>query len=293
MSTVTDLPTLRTLARKEIGNYLRSKLYWFGAGLLAIVSVVGLTAPDDRFSTVGDGIAPAALIGLFGIVIMASLTRNSDRAAEAAGAVSVGQRTRTLALACAAVVPFATGLLWYVTAVIGYNLHPPAPSGVPFGSMNDMFVYAIMFQEGVTACVGGPILGLVIGRWLPQRWVAPVIAVAIVPITMVMQPLFEWPEHWRQVWIWIHFYGAGGTEEDPDRALRFTGSPYFYILYLAALCVLGVLIALYRDPDADRTGLRKTLAGVAAAAAVLCILAMVVGPNERQVNPVPSPTAES
>jgi hypothetical protein len=292
MSTVTDLPTMRALARKEIGNYLRSKLYWFGAALVAVVSVLGLTSPEERFSSVLDGVVPAALIGLFGIIVMASLTRNSDRAAEAAGAVSVGQRTRTLALACATIVPFATGLLWYLTAVIAYHLHPPAASGIPFGSMSDTYVYAAMFAEGVMPCVGGPILGLVIGRWLPQRWAAPVLAVAIVTITMVMQPLFEWPERWRHVWIWIHFYAAGWAD-DMDRAVWFTGSPYFYILYVAALCVLGVLIALYRDRDADRTRLRKAIAGVAAGAAVVCVLAMVVGPDERTVNPVLPTTSES
>ena len=62
-----------------------------------------MTGGDPRWSTTGDGIAPAALIGLFGKGIMAGLTRNSDRAAAAAGAVA-DQRTRTLALAAAVVV---------------------------------------------------------------------------------------------------------------------------------------------------------------------------------------------
>lgn len=285
-------PTLAPLARREISAYLHHKLYWVGAGLLAVVAVIGVLAPDATWSTTGDGIAPAALLGVLGISIMAGLTRNSDRAAEAAGAVSVDQRTRTLALACAVVVPFATALVWYPLAVLGYQLHPPSPRAVPFGSMTDTFVFASMFAEGVTGAVGGPLLGLVIARWWPRRWVAPVVSVVVVLVTMVMQPLFDWAASWRHVWVWVHFYGAGGTDADPDRAVRFSGSPYLYIAYLFTLCALGVLVALYRDPEVDRHRLRAQILAVALLAAVLSGLAMAVGPDETLVNPLSSSSAQ-
>jgi hypothetical protein len=281
-------PTLATLARQEIAAYLRHKLYWAGAGLLALVTVIGVLTPDAAWSTTGDGIAPAALLGVLGISVMAGLVRNSERAAEAAGAVSVDQSTRTLALACAVVVPFATALAWYPLALLGYQLHPPAPHTVPFGSMTDGFVWAGMFAEGVTAAVGGPVLGLVIARWWPRRWVPPVVSVVVVLGTMVMQPLFDWAASWRHVWVWVHFYGAGGTDADADRALRYSGSPYFYIAYLFTLCALGVLVALYRDPEADHARLRSRIVAVSALAALFCVLAMVVGPDVTLVNPLPS-----
>ena len=53
----------------------------------------------------------AVLWGVLGLVVMFGLTRRSDRAAEAAGAVAVPERTRTLALACAIVVPFTAAML--------------------------------------------------------------------------------------------------------------------------------------------------------------------------------------
>lgn len=284
-------PPLVALARQEVRNYLRSRLYWFGAALTALMGGVAVSRPDAHWSTIGDGLLPAAAVGLLGIVVMAGLTRSSDRAAEAAGAVSVGQGTRTLALACAVVVPFVTGLLWFVAAVVGYHLHPPSPSTAPFGDMSDTFVYANMFAQGVMSCVGGPVLGLVIARWLPRRWVAPVVAVALVPVTMVMQPLFSWAESWRHVWWWIHFVAPGGIEGDPERTVQYPGSPYFYIAYLAALCAVGVLVALYRDPEADHHRLRRWIAGAVGVAAVLCGLAITVGPDETLVNPLPSASA--
>jgi hypothetical protein len=291
MTTTTTESAWGTLARQEIRNYLRSKLFWLGAALTAAISVAGLLGGDPRFSTTGDGIAPAALIGLFGIGVMAGMTRNSDRAAAAAGAVAVDQRTRTLALAAAVVVPATVGLAWFVLAVIGYNLNPPDADAGPFGAASETFIYAGMFLQGVMACIGGPVLGLVIGRWLPRRGVVPVVIVAIVLVTMVMQPLFSWAEEWRQVWPWVHYYAPSGIEGDAERALAHTGSPYLHIVYLALLCVLGVLFALYRDTEADRTRLRAVLLGVAGAAAVVCVLAMLGGLDEPTPNPIPSPAA--
>lgn len=294
MTITTVSPTaLTTLGRQEIRSYLRSKLFWAGAALLALISVHALIDPDERFSTSGDGLLPAASIGVLGIVVMAGLTRNSDRAAAAAGAVAVPQRTRTLALACAVVVPATAGLVWFGFSVIGYQLHPPQPSGAPFGPTTDGTVYAQMFAQGVMSCVGGPVLGLVVGRWFPRRWVAPVLAVVIVLVTMVMQPLFDWAERPRLAWVWIHFLAPGGGDNDADRLVAYPGSPYFYIAYQATLCLLGVLVAVYRDPEADHRRLARAIGGAVAAAVVLCTLAILGGPDDRVLSPIPSPTAES
>jgi len=289
MTTTAFAPTLGSLGRQEMSNYLRSKLFWFGAALTTFFCVAAIAAGSDaRFSTSGDGLGPAAGVGLLGIVVMAGLTRNSDRAAAAAGAVAVPQRTRTRALACAVVVPATCGLIWFVCAVIGYQLHPPLPSGAPFGPTSDATVYAQMFEQGVMSCVGGPLLGLVVARWLPHRAAAPTLVIVLVIVTMVMQPLFSWAERPRLAFLWIHFLAPSGGDVDADRLVAHTGSPYFYIAYQAALCVLALLVAVYRDPEADHRRLRRAIGGVVAAAVVLCALAIVGGPDERVLSPVPS-----
>jgi len=291
MSTTTNADagsTTRALVRKEITHYLRHPVFIVGALLLAAVSWLGATSPDDRASTSMDGLAPGALLGLLGIVVMASLTKRSDRAAEAAGAVSVSQRTRTLALAGAVVVPVTCALAWFVSAVIGFQEHPPAPDGVQFGGVDDSYIYATMFAQGVMAAVGGPLLGLMIGRWLPRRGVAPVVMVLMVLVTIVMQGIFEWTRSWRVVWPWTHFYGAMGVPGDSDRFMVLTGSPFLYVGYLVALCALGLLIALLRDPEADRRGLVRATVAVAAAAVVLLVLTIVGGYDHTLVNPLSS-----
>lgn len=276
------------LARKEIRHYLRHPVFIAGFVLLIVVTWMGATAPDALASTSLDGLAPGALLGLLGIVVMASLTKRSDRAAEAAGAVSLSQRTRTVALASAIVVPFTCALAWFVSAVISFQENPPLPNGVQFGGVEDGFFYATMFAQGVMAAVGGPILGLLIGRWLPRRGVAPVAVVLMVLVTIVMQGLFEWTRTWRVVWPWTHFYGPMGVVEDSDRFLVLTGSPLLYVGYLVALCTLGLLLALLRDRDADRRPLARAAGIVAAVALVLLVLTISGGYDHTLVNPLPA-----
>ena len=149
-----------------------------------------------------------------------------------------------------------------------------------------------MFAEGVTPAVGGPLLGLVIGRWLPGRGTAPLVAVVVVLVTVVLQPLFTWAERLRLGWIWTHFYGPAGTEGDPNRLVAYPGSPYLYICYQLTLCVLAVLVAVYRDPEADRERLRRAVFATVSAAVLFCGASGILGPDATQVSPVPSAGAE-
>jgi hypothetical protein len=277
-------PTLGTLARKEIVRYLRHPVFLAGLALTILVSLV----VDGTSSTMLDGLAPAAGLGLFGLIVMASLTKSSDRAAEAAGSVALDQRTRTLALASAVVVPFGFALLWFVRSVVIYNVSPPEPRTAPFGPMSDAYVYMVMFDQGVLAAVGGPLLGLVIARWIPRRGATPVAVVLMVLVTIMLQGIFESTRSFREIWPWTHFFGPMGVDGDGDRWVVLTGSPYWYAAYLVALCVIGVLVALYRDQESPRGKLRNVIIAVAVVSAVLCVLAMTGGFDDTLVNPLPS-----
>ena len=276
-------PQLWSLARKEIAHYARHPLFLAGAALLALT--IGLQT-DEPYSTSLEGIAPAATLGLFGLIVMVSLTRNSDRAVEAAGAVGADQRTRTLAHAIAVVVPLAGALVWFGISAARFADRPPAPAAVPFGPVEDSYVYAVMFAQGVMASVGGPILGLVLARWVPRRGVAPVAVVVLVLVTILMQGLFEVTRSWREVWPWTHFYGPIGVEGDPDRAIVMPGSPYWYIAYQTTLCALGVLVALLRDDESERRRLARATGVVGVLAVVLLAVTITGGFEQTLVNPV-------
>jgi len=228
-------------------------------------------------------------------MVMVGLVRSSDQAHEAAGTVVVSERTRTLALACAAVVPFVAGLaffVWAVWAVWAYETHPPKDFTMQFGGVGDAWVYAVLFALGTLSTLGGPILGLVIGRWLHFRGAAILSSVVLIMFTIVMQGVVEPLRYVRVFAPWTYFGGPAGIEGDADRWFIYTGSPQWYCLYLLALCALGVVLAALHDREQPRDGLFKLGAGLLVTALVLGTLAMTMGVQDQMVNPLPSPSAE-
>lgn len=277
--------SLRSLAGKEIVRYARHPVFLAGFLLTALST---LTGHDRLTASVSYLIVPAAGLGLFGVIVMASLVRSSDRAAEAAGTVATGQRTRTLALAGALVVPFVAGLLWYAWAVWAWNHWPVPANGLRFPEIGNGWVYSVLFDLGVLAAVGGPALGLVLGRWLPRRGTAPIAVVLLVLATIGMQGLFVPLRTIRLVMPWTSFAGQFGIPGDANRMLVLTGSPQWYGGYLALLCAAGLLIALLRDDEHPRRRLTLVLVAVGVVAVVCCVLAITGGVQHTLVNPFPS-----
>ncbi|MGG5258836.1 hypothetical protein [Phycicoccus avicenniae] len=294
MSTSTTLApgsTLGVLARQEIRNYLRHKLFWFGAALSVAVAVVMLVA-DDPTSSAGYMIAPAALLGVLGLVVMVGLTRRSDRAAESAGAVVLPERTRTLALAAAVVVPAGLAFAVWVVAAVVWFVKPAADYVVPPG-IGDGFVLAAMFGAGVMCAVGGPILGLLLARYVHTRGTAAIAAVLLVLVTILLQGNFTGGQPYRVFWVWTYFLGQLGWGPDAAGEIHFRtapGNPFTWVLYLAVLCAVGLVLALLHDPEAERDGLRRVAAGLVVAALVLGVVTMTLGWTDVVVDPLPCTT---
>ncbi len=292
MSTTYDTRShLDVLARQEIRNYLRHKLFWFGTAMTALV-VVSMFTIDEPGSAGGYMIGPGVMLGVLGLVVMFGLTRRSDRAAEAAGAVAVPERTRTLALARAIVVPFTVAVAAYVAAVIAWQVRPPEEWVVPPG-VSDSFVYAAMFGAGVICAVGGPLLGLLLARYLPKRGVAAIAAVLLVLVTILLQGNFNGGQPYRVFWVWTYFMGQLSWAADPDGSIHFRtapGNPFIWVLYLVVVCALGLVVAVLHDPESDRPRLRKIALGLVGLALVLGVLTMLGGYPETLVNPIPCRT---
>lgn len=278
------------LARREIRHYLRHPLYWLGVGLLVVVTAMSLIQPTYPASTTLDMIVPAALLGVLGLFVMVSLTRASDAAAETAGATATSESTRTLALAAAVVVPVTTALAWYAAAVTGYVLNPPGPGAVPFGPVSDAYVLAVMFALGVMPAATGPILGLVVARWVPRRGIAAIVAVVVVLVTVLMQGNFEALQRIRLVWPWTYFYGPLGFDTGTEQWVALTGSPFWWIGYLLGLCALGVLLAMAHDPESDRRAVGRAIAVTVVACLVLVTLSIAGGLGQTTPNPLPAST---
>jgi hypothetical protein len=297
-STATTGSTLGVLARQEILSYLRHKLFWLSAAVMVIADVAMIVGVFDKAgSSTSYMILPAALLGLLGLVTMFGLTRRSDRAAEAAGTVAVPERTRTLALAAAVVVPGGLALISWVVAVAAYYVSPPRDYVVPPG-VSDAFVFAQMFGDGVLCAVGGPLLGLLLARYLPRRGVPVISVVVLVIATIMLQGNFTGGQPYRVWWVWTYFFTqvtvvdghlGSGFSSDPARELHFgtlPGNPYLWLLYLVMVCALGLLVAVMHDPESDQRRLRRIGAGMLVGVVLLGILTMTVGFEHIAVNPL-------
>jgi hypothetical protein len=278
---------LAQLARKEIIRYARHPLFLVGAALVAVTSI---QPPDPAMSSLSNVIAPTTGIGLVGLLVMSSLTRSSDQIAESIGASVVGERTRTLALICALVVPFTAALMWLLWAIWAYRHFPARPNGLPFGGVGDAWSYSTLVALGLIPSLGGPILGLVLSRWVRRRGAAPIFAVLVVAETIVMQGLFEPLRYLRNVAPWTYPGGPYGVPGDMNRMLIFTGSQQWYSVYLLALCALGAVLALLHDREQPRDKLIVALAVIAVVAATTCVLSITTGIQAEMINPLPSGT---
>lgn len=279
-----EATTLRVLGRLEARRYATHPLFLIGLGITVATSATG---PDPDTSSLFHAIVPAGAIGLLGIVVMWLLARRSDAAARAAGAVPVGERTRTAALALAIAVPFLAGLAWWIWALVAYELQPPTPDGFPFGPADDArWVGAVLFALGPLACVGGPMLGLLLARWTTGRAAPAVAVVVVVALTIVMQGIFDPLIRVRVVMPWTYWGGPLGVEGDAERMVVLPGSPYWWVAYVACLSAGALILALLHDGERPRRRL-VALAGIVGAVAVAaCLLAMWTGTPEVLVNPI-------
>ncbi len=286
ITTTTPGSTLGVLARQEIRNYLHHKLFWFGAALTLVVDVIVVFNLDgDPTSSGSYMIAPAALLGVLGLVVMFGLTRRSDHAAEAAGAVAVPERTRTLALAGSILVPLSVALVSFVAAVIAWYAHPPADYVVPPGVSN-LFVHAQMFGDGVLCAVGGPMLGLLLARYLPRRGVAAVASVMLVLVTILLQGGLFGGQPYRVFWFWTYFLTQGIAGDANSHHFQTNpGNPYFWVLYLVVVCALGLVLAVRHDPESDQQALGRRALALVVVAVVLGVLALTVGFTESVISP--------
>lgn len=292
MNDIATASLLGSLARQEMRNYVKSRLFWVGLTLALLGYAQQFFFPDESgsdFGAVWLGLVIAAGIGVFGIGVMTGLVRRSDRLAAAAGATAASERDRTLALASAVVVPATVGFVLWVVEVVGFYAQgydvPNAYDGV-----SDAHILAFTYGQGVMASIGGPLLGLVAARYLRARGMAVLLSVVMIIVTILMQGIFESTRSWRMVWVWTQWAGPTGLDGDAlggdDAFSMFPGSPYFWVLYLAAACALGVLAAVHHDPECDRSANRKAMVVVLVAAAAFAVLSIAFGVDGVIVNPI-------
>lgn len=93
-------------------------------------------------------------------------------------------------------------------------------------------------------------------------------------------------QRYRVFWVWSCYVVQVHVGDDPAwHTGRLPGNPFWWLLYVAALCALGVVVAVIHDPGSDRVRLGRVALGLVVAAAVLGVLSLTLGFTDGVVSP--------
>lgn len=265
---------LARLTRIEAVRYARHPLFLVGFVLaLASSGTYGPVELDHQ-------VVPAFFLGVLGIVVGNRLVSGSERSAAVIDAAPVEETLRTAALCLACLVPGAAGVVVVLFHRVFVQADPPRAYEYAGYDTFDRTLITLVIP--VVACVGGPLLGVVVGRWLRFRGAAV--------LTVVL------------VWLWASTCAYISQNIDgnglPSRALHlltpytafletsaesnappslvtaFTGSPFWFLVWTVALCGLAATAALLHGAEGP---VRRMLLLWFTGSAVIAVVALVLG----------------
>jgi hypothetical protein len=236
--------TLATLTRYETRRYLRSPLFLLALALTAYAiydMTRGIVADADELPTY-----PASFLGGFGMVAACWLTQSMYRSAEALDVAATPARVRTAALCVMAAVPFACGLLSLLAIVMFRRVEGDWTEG----TFTTTGRAAVLVSQVAIPALGGPLLGIALGRWVRAGWVAPALFLIIVGWVMLANGLADTYRNALPVLLMRMFapftffttWTGGGVE-------TWRGSPFAFLGWQLCLCALAVTVALLRDAE--------------------------------------------
>jgi hypothetical protein len=218
---------------------------------------------------------PAILLGGFGMMATYWLTRSMRDSEPVVGVTPTALPARTAALCTVAVVPFGCGVL---TLFAFLHFHPVGAR--VYGAFSPPAQVAVLVGQIVIPSLGGPLLGVALGRWVRFPGAALVLGLVIFG------------------WVNVATFGSlSHPDSAPFTALRlfspfafFTfaengagvttwrGSPWFFIGWQLALCAIAVLVALLRGAEGRmRSRIIRALGVAGVAALILLVLAAFGG----------------
>jgi len=182
------------------------------------------------------------------------------------------RRTRQEATRCTvAVVPFGCGCL---TLLAFLHFHPV--SDPAYGAFSPSARIAVLVGQIVIPSLGGPLLGVALGRWVRFPGAAFVLFLLLygwlnlVTLLTVFRPDSA-PVAVLRLFAPFAFFTL---HSDAGGITAWRGSPWFFLGWQLALCVIAVLVALLRGAeDRVRARIIRVLAIAGAAALVLLVLA--------------------
>jgi len=218
---------------------------------------------------------PAIFLGGFGMMAAYWLTRSMRASEPVVGVTPVTLPARSAALCAVALVPFACGGL----ALLRFVQFTPLDSPI-YGPFSSSARVAILVGQIVMPALGGPLLGVALGRWVRFPGAAFVLFLLIYGWVSLVTILAM--SHVNSAFVAVLRLFAPFAfftlHSDSGGVTAWRGSPWFFLGWQLALCAIAVLLALLRGAEGRvRTRVIRALVIAGVAALILLGLAAAGG----------------
>ncbi len=265
--------TFVALAARELRRFVVNPVFLFAVVMTAWSTWVNRSAPATGLGT--GNWYPAIFLGGFGMMAAFWLTRSMRDSEPVVGVTPTTLPARTAALCTVAVVPFLCGVL---TLFAFLHLHPVGTR--VYGAFSPPAQIAVLVGQIVVPSLGGPLLGVALGRWVRFPGAALVLFLVI----------FGWVNAATAPTLW-HPDSTGFTAlrlfspfafftiiTNGAELTTWRGSPWFFLGWQLALCATAVLVALLHGADGRvRFRVTRTLQIALVLATIMLVLASIGG----------------
>ena len=261
------------LAARELRRFAVNPVFLLGVGLITWILATDPGGNVPEIDTISG--YPAAFLGGFGMMATYWLTRSMRASEPVVGVTPVTQPVRTAALCAVALVPFACGclaLLRFVQLI---------PVSIPlYGAFSPSARVAVLVGQIVIPALGGPLLGVALGRWVQFPGAAFVLFLLIYGWVSLVTILTMSHANSALVAVLRLFapFAFFSLHSDAGGVTAWRGSPWFFIGWQLALCAIAVLVALLRGAEGRvRIRIIRALGIAGVAALILLVLAALGG----------------
>ncbi len=268
--------TLRALAGIEARRYARHPGFLLGVGLLVVAAAFSSSQLGASSGT--PTLQPAFFLGLIGVLVGFQLTRSMTRSTDAVEASPTDEVVRSAALCVACLVPGAVAVGWVVWAYVAMAMWP-IPHSAAISSTNRGF----MLVAGVVYAVGGPLFGVMAGRW--TRFPGAGVTAVVVLFLWTLLSTFGLRMPASRMSTLVHLsapFTSWVSSDGPAPAPLWVagGSAGWYLVYITLLCGLAATASLLHGAvGARRSWLLRALVLLALLAVLSLALAASTDPT--------------
>ena len=260
--------TFAALAIRETRRLVLNPVFLIAVAFIAFALWAGPDAGQTEIDTSNP--YPAIALGGFGMMAAFWLTRSMRASEPVVGVTPTTLSARTAALCAVAIVPFGCGCL---TLLAFLHFHPVGDPA--YGAFSSPARIAVLVGQIVVPSLGGPLLGVALGRWVRFPG-APFVLFLILSgwVNLVMALTLARPDSASVAVLRLFAPFALFTLHSDAGVTAWRGSPWFFLGWQLALCAIAVLVALLRGAEGRlRSRIIRALGIAGAAAVILLVLA--------------------